>query len=673
MTRWLRLAGIAVALASAPLACNSIAGIHQPELVGDDASADDGGGTDVTVTGDGPHADGPVGDAPADGPGEGGAGCDGGCAAGQRCVAGQCACDSTSCTTGCCEGTTCVALGATTCGAKGAACKACDPNLADTCNASGTCVCGAGSAACQTGQQCVQGQCQCTTASCPSGCCQGAPPSQCVTPSKAACGVQGSSCTACDANLSDGCDAQTGKCTCGTNGQCAAGEQCQGGACTCSGTTCTGCCQNGSCVGSSLATCGTGGAACVTCSTTLADTCGASGCQCGTGPQCAQGQHCSAGQCACDPTSCTTGCCNGTTCTSPNLAECGANGVGCSPCNATIADRCTAAGTCSCGGGQACVTGQQCVGGACTCNATSCPSGCCSGGTCSSPSPTTCGTQGGACSNCQSVVLNASGATCTSAGACDYSNCSAGFADVDGNRANGCESTTPKGVTESGNLVLWLAGENWNGSSWLDASGAGRNATTYSASVGSATQNGRTVAVFNGGELLVNNGFPSWSAGLTVMTVANTTTDDFLVTFGVSYNPSCTTTAPLGAPGCVAYDMLGFGAGMGLQQCDPGIGGCYQAYPFGVAGNGWVRTTAESTPGQNPSFHTYENGSDEGAIDHNLAYPYPAPWATPRTDTIIGWRNYRGSVAELIVFNVPLSTASRQALDAYLANKWNVH
>lgn len=111
---------------------------------------------------------------------------------------------------------------------------------------------------------------------------------------------------------------------------------------------------------------------------------------------------------------------------------------------------------------------------------------------------------------------------------------------------------------------------------------------------------------------------------------------------------------------------------MSLQQCDPAVGTCYQAYSPDVPVNTWMRTTAVQDPAANPSFRSYFNGADNGVLTHNLDYPYPAPWSTPRKDTIVGWRNYRGRVAEIIVFNVPLSETSRQALDNYLALKWNV-
>lgn len=278
-----------------------------------------------------------------------------------------------------------------------------------------------------------------------------------------------------------------------------------------------------------------------------------------------------------------------------------------------------------------------------------------------------------ACMSCTSKIQHAMGTMCTDAGGCDYNSCAVGFGDFDGDRANGCESTLPNGVAEASHLVLWLSGDvGWDGQIWRDQSGGGRNGTVYTGTPGTATQNGRSVVNFNGGEILVNAGFPNW-IGVTVMAVSNTSTDDALITMGVSYNPGCSTTAPAGAPGCVPYDQLAFSANMTLAQCDPAIGDCYGALSPNSPPYTWIRTVALEDPTVNPSFHSYFNGVDNGTLTHKYNYPHPTPWNTSRKDTIIGWRNYRGLLAEIIVFNVPISQASRLALDAYLATKWNVH
>ena len=323
--------------------------------------------------------------------------------------------------------------------------------------------------------------------------------------------------------------------------------------------------------------------------------------------------------------------------------------------------------------GLACAKGQGCVASACVCNAVSCASGCCAGEACLSPGVTSCGTAGAACVECSKALQNAVNATCTATGTCDYGACLAGYADLDGNRANGCESTLPTGVPEAPSLVLWLAADTgWNGQAWLDQSGGGRDALPYVGAPGTGTLNGKSVVDFNGGSLLIPAGFPAWS-GLTIFALANTSADDGLLTMGVSYNGSCDPSPPLGAAGCMPYDMLSFGAAMGLQQCDPQIGSCYQVYAPPIPLGAWVRSTAEEDPAANPSFRSFFNSVDNGAgSNHNLPYPYPPPWAAPRKDTIVGWRNYRGLVAEIIAFDAPLSDVSRKAVDAYLAAKWKV-
>jgi hypothetical protein len=119
--------------------------------------------------------------------------------------------------------------------------------------------------------------------------------------------------------------------------------------------------------------------------------------------------------------------------------------------------------------------------------------------------------------------------------------------------------------------------------------------------------------------------------------------------------------------------MLAFGGfgGIGLEMCDGNIGTCFQAYDAALP-SGWFRTIGMLSPNVTPSYRMFWNGADRGDEGHNVPWPFPAPWNTPRKDTVIGWNGYRGSIAEIIVFNVPLSDASRAAIDAYLSNKWGI-
>lgn len=245
-------------------------------------------------------------------------------------------------------------------------------------------------------------------------------------------------------------------------------------------------------------------------------------------------------------------------------------------------------------------------------------------------------------------------------------------AGCDGDSATGCEPTT---VPEAPSLVLWLDGaQGWDGTTWHDRSGHGRDAKPYTSPVGSTTLNGLTAVSFGGGNLLIDAGFPPWE-GATVFAVQWATATNALIAFGVSFNNiGCDLVPPAGAPGCVQYDQLAFGGfgALGLEMCDPSIGNCYKVYDVDPP-DAWVRTYMQEIPDTSLGARTWMNGAENVNLGHTPAYPFPAPWNTPRVDTIVAWANYRGSVAELIVFDSVLSDASREAVDAYLANKWNVH
>jgi hypothetical protein len=153
---------------------------------------------------------------------------------------------------------------------------------------------------------------------------------------------------------------------------------------TCGPLTCpNGCCDGNTCVpGQSGEKCGRAGGACNACP-------GSEACVDGACGGCLQ--------------TCTTGCCSGSTCAPRGVDTCGANASACSTCGIT-ADTCTGSGQCECGNGSACALGQRCTGGACVCDATSCPDGCCtSSGACLRPgqqSGSQCGLNGIACAGC---------------------------------------------------------------------------------------------------------------------------------------------------------------------------------------------------------------------------------------------------------------------------------
>jgi formylglycine-generating enzyme len=111
---------------------------------------------------------------------------------------GSCAipvCTPGTCSNGCCSGTTCVAYASQSaglCGTGGLTCTACGAS-GNQC-AAGMCKCWGG-AACAAGQECTEsGQCICTPASCPNGCCNG---SVCETSTSLHCGTGTVGCQTC--------------------------------------------------------------------------------------------------------------------------------------------------------------------------------------------------------------------------------------------------------------------------------------------------------------------------------------------------------------------------------------------------------------------------------------------------------------------------------------------
>ncbi|MFO0598371.1 MAG: hypothetical protein U0228_23905 [Myxococcaceae bacterium] len=215
-----------------------------------------------------------------------------------------------------------------------------------------------------------------------------------------------------------------------------------GGSSTCGPSNCTGCCNGNLCVsGSTRGACGSRGLACAVCSSE---------------------QTCVDGACTspatCNASTCPGGCCIGSTCVAgTSNSACGALGQACNVCGdseSCVSHACTPISTCnastcpsgccqgnvclpgtsasSCGsGGAACSTcsgTSTCTNQACTapstCNVTTCPSGCCQGNVClPGTSTSSCGTGGATCSACGSNQTCASG-QCTFA--CNATTCPGG-------------------------------------------------------------------------------------------------------------------------------------------------------------------------------------------------------------------------------------------------------
>lgn len=102
------------------------------------------------------------------------------------------------------------------------------------------------------------------------------------------------------------------------------------------------------------------------------------------------------------------------------------------------------------------------------------------GGDCVAATPAV-GCNMSGCNPCTARLQNVLVSTivCGGAGGCDYGQCQAGFEDLDGDRANGCETRNPKTVKLAA-LQLWVRGDvglepTDSGIRWRDQSGRGND------------------------------------------------------------------------------------------------------------------------------------------------------------------------------------------------------
>ncbi|MDB4929279.1 MAG: uncharacterized protein JWM10_1763 [Myxococcaceae bacterium] len=397
--------------------------------------------------------------------------CAAGCNAGRACPTGQ------TCCTGACVDTQ----------ANTAACGACDRRCA-VANAAAACLngscavatCTAPYADCNaTAADGCEANPQSDLAHC--GACGNACPTRANATSTCAAGTCGFTCAAgfedCNADPTDGCEVDT-RTSAGHCGRCGA---------ACSLANATAACAAGACA---VATCATGfgdcdGNApngCETDTRTNVSNCGTCSTVCAGAPNAVAA--CSAGACAltctagfaeCDGNA-VNGCevdtrtsathCGGCgrTCALPNatagcaaslctVTACAANFADCDldPSNGCEADLRTNVSHCS-----ACRAACTFANAAATCAASACALGACTTGFANCDASATngcevdtrtsvanCGRCGGAC-----VLPNAT-AGCA-AGACTIASCAAGFANCDGNAANGCEVDTRTSDTNCG-------------------------------------------------------------------------------------------------------------------------------------------------------------------------------------------------------------------------------
>ena len=200
-----------------------------------------------------------------------------------------------------------------------------------------------------------------------------------------------------DGGVACGASAGCGGICQGASNTCPEGQRCvNGGICICDPTSCPqGCCAGSKCVvNGGDPQCGTGGAACVDCDgggcnvTCQGSPCGGADQDCCAGSGCIEPLTCNAGKCTCTPSCAGKACGEGDDCGGTCLAD---------------------------GDASICPMGQTCSKtlGTCTCDPTSCPTGCCVSGVCIDGNQSNlalCGTGGTACIACSAGQICTGGA-----------------------------------------------------------------------------------------------------------------------------------------------------------------------------------------------------------------------------------------------------------------------
>ena len=336
-----------------------------------------------------------------------------------------------------------------------------------------------------------------------------------------------------------------------------------------------------------------------------------------------------------DPNNCGTKC--GTNCGGPSqgsgVASCDGNvcaiscNTGQSLCGAnqnlcvneqTDSNHC---GSCT----NACSAGQTCSNGQCVCNATSCSNGCCDGnGACQTADQSACGSGGGKC----------------------LPNC-------------------PAEIPEAQNLVLWLVGDSYKGgTTWPDQSGHAAATCSSCPSVSAGAVKGHTAVSFDG-----TSSFALGDPGGLYVTSAFTI---FVVAAPDPDAPMAVSNAQL-----IAFsDATGTNA-LGLQQSngDPDLllqlqgggsllaPGAWNSPPFEVIAAGIDAS---------PNAFLAVGGSTlaSGSIGAPAYVDYSASYLGTDPDTQM--LNFTGQIAEVLVFNTTLSSASANSIQAYLLARYGL-
>jgi hypothetical protein len=348
------------------------------------------------------------------------------------------------------------------------------------------------------------------------------------------------------------------------------------------------------------------------------------------GYACVPGAHACGTACVLndDPNNCGSLC--GTNCPGPT------QGSGVASCDGNVCAITCAGGQTLCGGacvneqtdlgncgscGHPCGSGQTCSGGQCVCNAASCSKGCCD-----------------ASGTCQTAAI--------------FAACGAG--------GNACASGCPATIPEAGNLVLWLVGDTYvsGASVWADQSGhADATCSNCPTALGGAL-NGHAVVSFDGASYfaLGDPGGLYESAAFTVFLVA-------------APDPGAASNAQL----------LGLSDGNGntvsLQRSagDPDL---LLQLLSGANGGSLLATGAWSGGAEFIAAAVNSNGAlliaGSSVATGNLGTPADVDYASSYlgTDPASQTLNYTGEVAEVLVFDAALSSASIAGIESYLSTRY---
>ncbi len=283
----------------------------------------------------------------------------------------------------------------------------------------------------------------------------------------------------------------------------------------------------------------------------------------------------------------------------------------------------------NCGGcGESCDAGQTCSGGQCTCNATSCPNGCCdSTGACQVASaPATCGSGG-----------------------------------------NACKPGCPFALPEAQSLVLWLVGDSYasGASTWSDLSGRHADATCTQCptSVAASGANGHSAVSFDGTSYLAL-GDPGAQYDTAAFTI-------FVVAAPDPNAPMAVSSAQLIAFSDTQGNSLGLQQNGSnpdlLLQLLPGSSGSNSLVAMGA----WASTFSVIAAGVDatPSaFLTVGGSTITGAIGAPASVNYLSSYlgTDPASQTL----NYTGQIAEVLVFNTTLTGSSVSSIHSYLSTRY---